>query len=200
MKHYTARMLQDPPNAGCPGVHNVFFGLFPDEDTRQRMASVAEALRARYAIRGRWTRPARYHMTLHFLGPHADLPQGGIASAIRAAQGLRAAAFGLVLDRAGHFAGRIGWLGCARPAPALADLWQALYEGLAREHIVPRGHARFTPHVTLLRDARGPLPEEPVAPVHWPVRELVLAASQPDMDCGYRVLERWPLAREQGGA
>ena len=85
-------------------VHNVFFGLMPDDATRGRMAETVDSLRTTHDPQGRWLIPARYHMTLHFLGTFSELPEDRIEAAIRAAErGLRAVpAFELVLDRAGE--------------------------------------------------------------------------------------------------
>lgn len=194
MKLYTAWMHQDLFGPGQPVVHNVFFGLIPDDDTRGRMTEAVAALRGKHAPQGRWLKPARYHMTVHFLGTFSELPAERIAAAIRAGEGLRTPAFELVLDRAGHFSRGIGWLGCSRVEPALQRLWGDLRESLARERVAVQGHAGFVPHVTVLRDGRGGLPDEAIEPIRWPVREVVLVDSRLGERNEYRPLARWPLA------
>jgi len=195
MKHYTARMHRDLFGSHEPVVHNIFFGLMPDETTRGRMVEAVDSLRAGRETRGRWLKPARYHMTLHFLGTFSILPEDRVAAAMRAAGTLRTPAFELVLDRAGCFPGGIGWLGCAHVAAPLQQLWEELRQALAREHVASRGHARFTPHVTVLRDAREPMPEAPVEPIRWAVREVMLIDSQLGDRNEYRPLGGWRLAQ-----
>lgn len=187
-------MHQDLFGSNQPVVHNVFFGLMPDDATRARMIEAVVSLRAAQEAEGRWLKPARYHMTLHFLGTFSALPEERIAAAGRAAEKLRAPAFDLVLDRAGSFSGGIGWLGCARTEPLLQQLWDELRLALAREQVSTKGHARFAPHVTVLRDARKPTPDVPIEPIHWPIREVVLIDSQLGDRNEYRPLGRWQLA------
>jgi 2'-5' RNA ligase len=49
-------------------------------------------------------------------------------------------------------------------------------------------NSNFTPHVTLLYDARG-VEEYPIAPLAWTVTEFVLIRSLGGHEC----LARWPL-------
>lgn len=172
--------------------HNLFFALVPDDATRDEMAATVALLRSRHAPQGRWLKPARYHMTLHFLGSYSELPSEHVAAACEAAGRVQLPAFDLALDRAGHFAQGIGWLGCEADGPLL-QLWEELHRALAHARVGVRGHAAFKPHVTVLRDARGPLPMEPIAPIAWPVREFVLIDSLLGERNEYRPLGRWKL-------
>ena len=197
MKHYTVAM-QDlfglpPAHQRSTAQHNLFFGLMPDDGTRDRMERVVQGLRERNETRGRWLNPARYHLTLHFLGTYSELPQERVADACRAAGALRLPAFELALDRAGHFSNGVGWLGCATTDTALQRLWEELRRALAHERVGVRGHASFIPHVTVLRDARSALPATPIDPVTWPVREFVLVDSVLGASSEYRLLGRWAL-------
>jgi 2'-5' RNA ligase len=195
MKHYTECMHDDlfgPASTGESVTHNVFFALVPDDAVRRSMALTVEVLRARHSLQGRWLKPARYHMTLHFLGSYSELPQERIVAACEAAGRVRLPAIDLTLDRAGHFAKGIGWLGCGADGPLL-QLWEELRKELARAHVGVQGHAAFKPHVTVLRDARDALPMEPVAPIAWPVREFVLIDSVLGERNEYRPLGRWML-------
>lgn len=174
-------------------VHNVFFGLVPDEATRTQMARAVERLRTAHGGRGRWLKPERYHMTLHFLGSFAELPQETIESACAAARNVEAAAFDMVLDRAGHFPQGVGWLGCARTGAPLQSLWVRLDQSLTHARVTTQGHASFVPHVTVLREARPLLPAQPIVPIAWPVREFVLIDSVLGPSSEYRPLGRWQL-------
>lgn len=173
--------------------HNLFFGLFPDPATQARMGHAVGELRAGASIPGRWLTPARYHMTLHFLGSYPALPLERVAAAGKAAGQLAVPPFEVILDRAGHFSHGIGWLGCTRAGTHLQALWEQLRQALARAGIEPGGHARFIPHVTVLRDARKPLAPQPITPIVWQVRELVLIDSVLGAHGEYRPLGRWDL-------
>lgn len=177
-------------------VHNLFFGLVPDDATRGHMARAVDSLRAGHGLQGRWLKPVRYHMTLHFLGTFSELPRQRLEAACAAAAQVRHPGFELVLDRVGHFAQGIGWLGTTQPGPMLPQLWEELRSSLARAGIAPQGHARFVPHVTVLRDARTAMPEASLAPIRWPVREFVLIDSQLGTHSEYCMLGRWPLRQE----
>lgn len=181
------------PAARATEQHNLFFGLMPDAAARAQMRRAAEDLRARHDTGGRWVNPARYHMTLQFLGTYSELPETHIGDLQRAADSVRVPAFELVLDRCGHFRHGIGWLGCAETAPPLQRLWDDLRRALAHARVAVPGHTGFTPHVTVLRDARRAWPEEAIGPVRWPVREFVLVDSVLGTSSEYRPLGSWPL-------
>jgi 2'-5' RNA ligase len=193
MKHYTARMHQDLFGSSTATVHNVFFALMPDEVTRERMARAVDSLKAQQDPQGRWLKPARYHMTLHFLGAFSELPREQVAAACKAAGNVELPPFDLLLDRMGYFSQGVGWLGCERADPLLQHLWEALRRALVQERVAVRGHAAFVPHVTVLRDARRTLPVQPMEPIRWRVREFVLIDSQLGERNEYRALGRWAL-------
>ncbi|MFC5577897.1 RNA 2',3'-cyclic phosphodiesterase [Lysobacter niabensis] len=184
------------PPVGEAVTHNVFFALVPDDATRDGMERAIDLLRTRHAVEGRWLKAARYHMTLHFLGSYSELPQERVAAAIEAAGQVRVPAFDLALDLAGHFPRGIGWLGCAQAEGPLLALWEELRKALAQARVGVQGHAAFKPHVTVLREARAPLPQEPITPVRWPVREFVLIDSLLGGRNEYRTLGRWALQQQ----
>jgi 2'-5' RNA ligase len=174
-------------------VHNVFFALVPDADMRAQLARTVDRIRAGHAGRGRWLAPERWHMTLHFLGAYSELPRERIDSACVAAQGVRASAFEVTVDRVGHFPHGIGWLGCATTGTPLQALWSELHHALAHARVATQGHAGFVPHVTVVRDSKPLLPAQAIPPVAWPVREFVLIDSVLGPRSGYRALGRWAL-------
>src|SRR5262245_38448399 len=101
--HYTGRMHRDLFSHGASGdqtTHNLFLGLLPDEHVRQRMTDEVGRLRVAHDVQGRWTKPDRYHMTLHFLGAFSEVPEELVARACQGAAELRMPEFDLVLDRA----------------------------------------------------------------------------------------------------
>jgi len=173
--------------------HNLFFGLLPGAHTRNRMTLEVERLRVAHDLQGRWIKPARYHMTLHYLGTFSELPEELVSRACQGASEIRMPEFDLVLDRAGHFAQGVGWLGSAVTDARLQQLWEELRVALTRVHVRIQGHAAFKPHVTVLRDARRGLPADPIEPIVWPVRDFALIDSQLGAHNEHVVVQRWQL-------
>ncbi|CAA9308002.1 MAG: 2'-5' RNA ligase [uncultured Lysobacter sp.] len=172
--------------------HRLFFALWPDEPTCTQLERAARAVSLEDDSGGRPTNPARYHVTLQFLGDFSPWPEALFDRAARAAQKVRVPAFDLVLDTTGSFGGgRVWWLGCSSMPPALESLWNLLGAELAAHDVPVRAHPQFTPHLTIRRNARRRLAPRCVEAVRWPIREFVLMDSQPD--AGYRELARWPL-------
>lgn len=170
--------------------HNLFFALWPDEAVRAQMEERARALDRDHHPRGRLLRPARYHLTLQFLGEHAEVPAQLVEDVMSAAGQVQVSAFDLSLDRAGSFH-NVWWLGSAHPPEGLQALWQALGTGLMRARVKVASSGKLTPHVTVVRDAVARLPPTPIQSILWRVREFVLIDSQPPRP--YTILHRWPL-------
>jgi 2'-5' RNA ligase len=164
----------------------VFFALWPDADTRARLARATKD-----AVRQSGGRPIakdRLHVTVAFLG---NLTPAGleIASAVPP---IGVGAFALVLDKIGAFAAsRTLWLGSRSVPPALVDLERRLWEALGAKGFI-REERIYRPHVTLARRAR-PIEAE-ITPIEWPVGELALVESLPaGRNVHYEPLRTWPL-------
>ena len=84
--------------------HRLFFALWPTDEVR---AALAQAVDASALLRdaGRRVAPAKYHITLHFLGGWPTPPDAVLERARAAAATLRCAPFHLVVERAGGFHG-----------------------------------------------------------------------------------------------
>jgi 2'-5' RNA ligase len=184
--------MPSPPAPPAVELHRLFFALWPDEVLRQRIAEASTALLATPAIRGRRSPPRRYHLTLQFLGDFAGLREAPIDAAIAAAGCVQVPAFDLALEQAASF-GRVGWLGPACMPEGLLRLWDALAVALAAHGVPFRSVPSLTPHVTVVRNLRQPLPPMPIPPLRWPVDEFVLIHSQPGGTSDYELLGRWPL-------
>lgn len=182
-----ARTASDP----TPDAHRLFFALWPDEGLRGSLHAAVDTV-AGFAGRGRPVSPSKYHLTLHFLGGWPELPHAVADGARRAADGVQAGAFHLVVDHAGGFArSRVGWLAPTGNS-GLDALWSALGHRLDEENMPCRRAETFSPHVTVLRAVRGRLAEAPIAPLSWPVEDFVLVHSHAGR---YDVIRRWPLAQ-----
>lgn len=196
-------MKRHPADRAAPPaeIHRLFFALWPDNATRARIQAAAELLRQSQRSRGRWLKPHRYHMTLHFLGDFSGMPEALAARACAGAAQIRARAFDLSLDRAGSFRKRapVWWLGCIQPPARLMELWDALAGKLRDAEVAFDAKLPLTPHVTVLRDSDVVLPLTSISPVHWRVDEFVLMDSRPGAQSEYRVLARWALQHGDAG-
>ena len=147
----------------------LFYALWPDAATRAALAAWQASLG------GKPTRPDKLHLTLAFLGqrPAAELP-----ALLDILEQLPARPMRLAFDHASHFPKlALAWAALAQPSPALLDVRAACMQALAGQGLAPRfEHDRFTPHVTLARQAPPPAGED-VAPVAWQADELVLVES-----------------------
>lgn len=153
------------PDNHCP---RVFYALWPDAATRTALL----AWQAR--LQGKPVRADKLHLTLAFLGqrPASELP-----ALLNILAHMPARAMPLVFDHASHFTQlALAWAALAQPSPALLDLRAACMHHLAQQGLAPRfEHDRFTPHVTLARQAPPPIGD--FAPIAWQASELVLVES-----------------------
>ncbi|MFK2905398.1 RNA 2',3'-cyclic phosphodiesterase [Dyella ginsengisoli] len=191
----------DQPQAGLPGLeepagplHRLFFALVPPEPVREQIAATASALRESGSIEARWVKPARYHLTLAFLGDHPTL-RPSLLEAARAAIGkVRVAPFTWLPDQVASFTGRRPpcVLRSTQASPALQTLWEQLRRELSLVRLGGQIERSFTPHVTLAYGQRDlPAPIE-VAPIAWPVDRVLLLHSEVGAS-DYETLGSWRL-------
>lgn len=177
--------------------HRLFFALVPPDAVCNRIAAVATALREQGGLAGRWVRPARYHLTLAFLGDHVNLGDVLLASARAAGEAVAAqtAPFAWRADRIDSFRGRQPpcVLRGGEAAPDLQALWGGLRRELARRALDSHMDRNFVPHVTLAYAERTlPAPVMLEEAVEWPVDALVLLHGEVGHH-DYRSLGRWRL-------
>ncbi|HZH42653.1 MAG TPA: RNA 2',3'-cyclic phosphodiesterase [Lysobacter sp.] len=174
-------------------MHRLFLALWPDAMVRNAVREAVATLQQAHAPGGRAVHPDRYHITLQFFGDFPVVDAGWHGAVREACARVRAARFVLPLDHSGRF-GTVGWLGPARTPALLAQLWDALDAALADAGVERRRHARFVPHLTVLRDMRRPWPASPLPRIDWPVADWVLIDSRHgEGPARYEVLDRWPL-------
>ncbi|MGY4828874.1 RNA 2',3'-cyclic phosphodiesterase [Sphaerotilaceae bacterium SBD11-9] len=182
----------EPPRAPTD---RLFFALLPDAAAAVRIAALARRLKAELGLKGRPLATDRFHVTLHFFGDHVGLPDGLVTALQQAAGRVVAPPFKLAFDRASSFAGR------PRKRPfvlrgdeGLASLMafqQSLGEAMKSVGLARLVDTRFTPHVTLLYDARL-VPDIEIEPVEWVANEFVLVDSLLGQT-RHVPLARWPL-------
>jgi RNA 2',3'-cyclic 3'-phosphodiesterase len=172
----------------------------PPEEVLDAVAAAVE--RARSARVGlRWEQRDRYHLTLQFLGPVANLAPvvDGLAAAAEARD-----AFPVRLGGAGAFPkpgrARVVWMGAAVGGPDLVSLAGAVAAGLRPAGYEP-DRKEFHPHLTLARlkvpddvtEVLAAIGPEAVAD-RFTVDEVVLYQSRlSSKGPTYTVLERFPL-------
>jgi len=131
------------------------------------------------------------HLTLAFLG---EVPSCDLAALSAIAAGIGGARFTLELDHVGTWRGnRILWTGPSCLPPALVALGQTLADCLRAAGFALEQRA-FTPHVTLVRNARRTPQAGETHALHWRVASFVLVASERGTaGAHYRVIGRWRL-------
>ena len=169
--------------------HRLFFALWPSDQIRQSIVEVLSCLPAQ--INGRVMQTQNLHATLHYVGQVTESTKDCMHAA---AQSVKAEAFQMNLDCLGLFQkAKIFWLGVQNTPEQLMQLHNKL--GTALEDCGFKTDARaFSPHLTLLRKCRGPVPENSDFSIPWRVEEFVLVES---ITCKegvkYQVLERYSL-------
>ncbi|WP_300619133.1 2'-5' RNA ligase family protein [Dokdonella sp.] len=170
------------PGFGSPAIEDrLFFAVYPDAATAERIASLALELRGHHGFRGKPLAPERLHVTLHHLGDYAGVPNDVVRMAGDAAARITGAPFGIGFDRATSFGARRGrcpfvLLGDSPDIQAMVELQRRLGDAMKASGLARHVEPNFTPHVTLLYDDRV-VAEERIEPIRWQVGEFVLVHS-----------------------
>jgi RNA 2',3'-cyclic 3'-phosphodiesterase len=173
----------------------LFFALQPDAETAQRVAALAQTLREQQGLKGKPLKTQHFHVTLHFLGDHLELPEAVVRAACEAAACVAQPPFQMVFDRVASFHNKRRLqplvLRCGdEPSPVMA-LRQTLADALKQVGLARLVDTRFTPHLTLLYDARL-VPSQAIEPIAWTASEFVLIHSLIGKT-RHIPLGRWPL-------
>lgn len=171
-----------------PATDRLFFAVLPDEETAERMAERARHLRVSHGLTGKGVRREQLHVTLCHVRDRIGLPGDVVDCVKERAASVTMPSFNVSFDRAESFRNGALVLRGDDGVIGLEILQQRLSDALDG---MPRKARPFTPHVTLLRD-RYRVPEQPIEPIEWTVRELVLVHS-PLGRATHRQLGRWTL-------
>ena len=167
----------------------LFFALWPDAAVRDQLYRAARTVHR--STGGRLMRRANLHQTLVFIGTVSDEQ---VAYVEAAGAGIHVSPFKLEFGTTGYWRhNRIVWAAPATTPQPLTALVGALEAGLTGAGI-EFDRRPYSPHVTLVREARvsAPLPE---LAFDWHVHDFALVQS--GRDAGgvvYQVIARWPLA------
>ena len=176
----------------------LFFALWPNADTRARIADGADAL----PLSGD-ARPVtreNYHATLAFVG---EVPQSELAVLQQIGREQRAAGCTITLDTYEYWADSQVVVAAARQTPAaLLELWTRLHAELALRNAALNSRRLRQPpplrvHVTLARKVVQAPVLQAMSPFHWNARSFSLVRS----DTGrarsvYTVVDTWQLLDE----
>ena len=167
----------------------LFFAALPDAETAERIAECAAAWRARHGLTGRLLKTGHFHVTLSTVHQGHGLPDGDeIDGWVARASEIPMPSFRVGFDRLMSFTNGALVLTGDDSTVGMEVLQQRLSDSLDD---TPRPARRYTPHVTLLYDGRH-IEAEPVEPISWTVREIVLVHSLIGQTT-YRHIARIPL-------
>jgi RNA 2',3'-cyclic 3'-phosphodiesterase len=164
-----------------PAKYNLFLGIFPDSCTARSIIELADTLRQKHGLRGRVRPVSHLHVSLFFLGGVNDVPACAVEAISQVCKTVVAAThpFEISFIRLMSFHGRAGnhplvFVGDDDGNQSVRKL-----QGLLGAKFLRGSSAthKFIPHLTLLYD-RLELAPEPVGPVFWTVKEIVLVRSE----------------------
>jgi RNA 2',3'-cyclic 3'-phosphodiesterase len=177
--------------------HVLFFALCPSDADASRIFRLGVCLRRRIGLKAQVLAAARLHVSLHGLGEFATPPKHLVDAACAAGRVVAFPPFEIAFDCAGSFRGGTNgkWpfvLRALHDVDALTLFHRALGVAMTRAGLRHGVTPYFTPHITLLYDARFVAPRA-IDPVRFVVREFVLLDSLIGRGRHLRIA-RWPLA------
>jgi 2'-5' RNA ligase len=171
----------------------LFFAVLPPRDTCPLLERLGMGLQQAHHLRGQRIGQDRLHITLApVFAPHRSLADT-IARAKSVAAGIRYGRFPVYLEWSESFRLRRRHhpfvLRGDQGMRPLTELRRDIRAQMLRAGFTVE--AGFTPHVTLLWADR-PVEANPIAPIHWTVRDFALVASLVGESRHIHV-ERWPI-------
>jgi 2'-5' RNA ligase len=173
-----------------PDTARLFFALWPDDAVRAALAHLARSLRQECA--GRMIPAHNIHLTLIFLG---NVAKGRIPDLHALAAAIAAPPIDLTVDALEYWRhNRIVWAGAVECPQALRILVARLTRALPRAGFRCENRP-YTPHITLLRDARRAPSAKATGGIVWRAGEFALVQSvHRNGAVAYEVIGYWPLA------
>ena len=174
----------------------LFFAIYPDVNAAAKTAQCARRLRGELGLEGGALATERFHVSLHHLGVYDGLPHRIVAEASEVAATVAAPRFKVGFDRAVSFSGRPGNLPFVLLGDdgvvGLAMFQQMLGAAMQNAGLGRRVDRHYTPHMTLLYDARCVTEWAFVEAINWTVCEFALVHSLIGRT-RHVPLARWPL-------
>ena len=129
----------------------LFIAINLNEEMKDALIDIQDTMRT-YGVRGKDTPPENMHLTLAFIGEYDD-PE----LVKEVVESIEIKPFELKLKGIGAFGG-LWWVGTDNSAPLMA-ISRRLRRALA-EAGIPFDRKKFSPHMTIIRRAKGRLSEE----------------------------------------
>ena len=169
----------------------LFFALWPDTPTRQRLHLMQTRLLP--LTGGRGTSPDTFHLTLCFLD---SIDPDRMNSLTAIGSEISGKAFEMQIDTVQCFEkARVGWAGSTQIPQALLKLQTSIQYDVGAEGF-DADPSPFRPHITVMRHLPKPFETISIKEIPWAVRDFSLVASLPDATTGgvrYKVLKTWAL-------
>ena len=146
----------------------LFIAIHLSEPMKEALTAVQKTMYG-CGIRGNYGSKDNLHLTLAFIGDYPDPER-----VLDALASVSFFPFPITLEGLGAF-GDLWWAGL-RETPALTAVVRRIRRALA-EHGIPFDKKRFSPHITLLRRARGEMPGIAVEPCSMEVEAISLLRS-----------------------
>lgn len=165
-----------------------FFALWPDDDTRQAIASVSGKLPAGS---GRLVPPGNLHITLAFLGP---LEEGCVLGLRKEAAHIKSGGFTLTLERLGWWKKPgVAWIAPVYCPDELTGLVSAV-NTLANKRDIELDNRAYQAHLTIARKVKRRPVDMEFRPIRWKISSFSLVQSRTLQEGAvYEVIETWPL-------
>jgi 2'-5' RNA ligase len=175
----------------------LFIAVLPEPQAARKIANEARRLRKEHRLLGMPSGADRFHISLCGTGMLPDIPEGLVKQICQAASAIRLSPFTVSFDRALSFSGksharskRAFVLRSSGEVSGLIELHQTLARALATLGWPISADTGLTPHITLLYDQQS-VAEQPVNPIEWTVREVVLVHGRVGQP--YVIRGRWQL-------
>ena len=153
----------------------LFVGVRPNSCIAPSIANLAEDMRIRHNLVGRLLLTEHFHVTTMHIGDGFGLSQETVDATTHVMRQIALRPFRVVFDRVTRFSNGALVL-CGGDGVAGLELLHERFCAILAEAGLKRRKSGYTPHITLLRDRRL-VAEEPVEPIGWSVREIVLVHS-----------------------
>jgi RNA 2',3'-cyclic 3'-phosphodiesterase len=178
-----------------PSEDRVFFEVVPDADAKASIARLGRRVGADCRLGAEPFDLDRLHVSLCFVGMHADVTDAVLARAHEAASTVRMRPFVVAFNCMTRFSKGSG----KRPLVLIGDdgvggltaLQHALGAAMQQTGFGRRRSPGYTPHITLMYGAL-PIGEQMIEPIRWTVRDFVLIRSVHG-ERRHIHLDRWPL-------
>jgi RNA 2',3'-cyclic 3'-phosphodiesterase len=173
---------------------SLFFGIFPEKASVERLAELANRLRTQFSLGSKPIPADRLHLTLQYVGAFARFPVDVVEQAKAAAATIALPLADITLDRIETFASRRAKhpiVLSGEASDSLSALESRLAEALAAAGITLKRQRHFKPHVTLFYDTRR-IPANAINPITWQATHFSLIHSHLGQS-RYETLMTWPL-------